>query len=734
MNVNEIIKQMTLEEKVKLLTGRGRWKFNGIPRLGIRDFVCSDGPHGLRAFENFDGESNIQPATLFPCAAAMASTWNLDLIKKVGRTIGEECNHYKVDVLLAPGVNGKRNPLAGRNFEYYSEDPYLTGKIASSYIKGVQSVGVGTSLKHFILNEQETGRRYVSSKCDKRTLREIYALPFEMAIKEAKPMTIMCSYNRIDGVYASESKDVLTKLLRRKLKYKGVVISDWGAVQNKFNSINNGLDIEMPEPRHHEDVIKAVKDGIISEKTIDKRVRYILKMYQKLLSNRRHGKPTDFEKNHLVAQKVAREAIVLLKNENVLPLYKGENVGFIGELLIEPRINGGGSSSLKPYRIEKPLEELSEYGDYKHAIGYKGDEIDEELINDALEVARTSSKVILFVGTTSKIESEGFDRKNMDLPLNQQHLLEKVLEVNDNVVLVNSSGSPINLAPYIDRLKGVVQTWFLGQANAKALIEVLFGKTNPSGKLSETWPLHYDNVITSRTFPEKYEEAKYTEGLYTGYRYFDSFKIPVLFPFGFGLSYTEFEYSNLRLSKKELTNGETLTVSVDVTNVGKIRGQEVVQVYVKDKECHFDVCEKYLKGFAKVTLKPKETKTVTITLDESAFSMFVEEFDKFMVESGEFEILIGKNVSEIVLKDTIYFDSKDEITKPLTIKHPVMMWLRRPKEKAAVERFLSENDRKLSWWGYEDPLIKVVTRMLRNEGFKDDQIDEEIRKYFRDFM
>ena len=401
--------------------------------------------------------------------------------------------------------------------------------------------------------------------------------------------------------------------------------------------------------------------------------------------------------------------------------------------MIEPRINGGGSSSLKPYKVEIPLNELSNYGEFKYARGYKEDDVDEGLMNEAIEVAKEASKVILFVGTTSKIESEGFDRKNMDLPVNQQVLIKKILEVNENVILVNSSGAPVNLAPYVNKLKGIIQTWFLGQANAQALLEVLIGKVNPSGKLSETWPIDYKNVITSRNFLKIFEDAVYKEVLFTGYRYFDSYNIPVLFPFGYGLSYTTFEYSNLRLSAKEISDNDTLTVQVDVTNIGKLKGQEIVQLYIKDKECHFETVEKTLQGFAKVSLKPNETKTVTFTLTKDSFSMFVKEFDKFMVESGEFEILIGKNVSSIELSDTVYFNSSDEITKPLTIKHPVAMWLKRPKEKVVFERFLNDG-RKLSWWGYEDPVKKVVTRILKNEGKNEEEIEKEFEEYFKDYM
>ena len=703
---------MTLEEKASLLTGKRLWFFNGIKRLGIRDFIVSDGPHGIRAYDDFS-ESNgypktKAPATAFPSASCMASTWNESLIQDVGKTIAKECNHYKVDIVLGPGVNGKRSPLGGRNFEYYSEDPVLTAKMGINFVKGVQSLGVGTSLKHFVLNEQETLRRFISSNIDERTFRELYAYPFEQIIKEAKPLTVMAAYNKVNGVYACENPDTLTKLLRDVWGYQGLTISDWGGVQHKKASVLAGMDIEMPEAEWTQAFINDVKNGLYPIDIIDKAVKRILEAYRWMLSNPNYGQQTDFEANHLVAQMVAEEGIVLLKNDDqFLPLSKKETIVVLGTYALHPRTHGGGSSELLAFKTEIPLEEINQYSKVLYFENY-------QLTDESISAIKKADKILIFTGTTTEIEHEGDDRLNLKLPLEQIEFVKSVSAFNTNIGIINNSGSAVEVKDFIGEVKAFIQSWFLGSASGKAIAKILFGDVNPSGRLSETFPVSIENTSTYTTFPGLGKKVDYTEGLDTGYRYFDTHQLPVSFPFGFGLSYTTFEYSNFRLSNTTLTQHDQLHVFIDVKNTGSISGMETIQLYVKYPE-RIGTPNKVLKGFAKKSIKPGKTETFEIILKEMDFAGYYPEFGKFLVEKGAYELFIGTSINNIIHTATVFFDSNDQTALPLTLDQPVKAWVKSIKDEARIHEFLA-NHRKIHFYEYEEPMDRIIRRIMNELG------------------
>lgn len=701
---------MTIEEKATLLTGKGNWFFNGIPRLGIRDFVVGDGPHGLRAYDNLmEGKGypkKRMPATMFPSASAMASTFNCELIRKVGETIGKECNHYNVDIILAPGVNGKRNPRAGRNFEYYSEDPVLAAEMAISFVNGVQSQGVGTSLKHFILNEQEHSRRFISSEVDIRTFRELYAYPFEQVVKKANPLTIMGSYNKINGVYACENKTILVDLLKKEWNYEGLVISDWGAVQNKRESVLSGMDIEMPQSEWKDAFIEDVKNGKYDPSLIDATVRRILKAYDWMMSNPFHGNITDLNENHLVAASVAEEAICLLKNDqDILPLSPKQKILVLGDLAFEPRIGGGGSSDLLPYNVENPLEEIKKFTEVTSFKGYV-------CTPEIMAAIPSHDVVLIFTGTTSKIESEGFDRKSMDLPEEQVSFLSLVTSYTEEVIIINSSGSAIAVHPFIQKVKGLIQTWFLGSACGKPLAKVLFGIVNPSGKLSETFPIKVENTSTNPYFPAIGTKAYYPEGLFTGYRFFDTHQIDPQFPFGFGLSYSKYEYSNGKISQKSLVNGETIEVAIDVKNSGGRDGFETVMLFIGYPKQEFVHPKKTLKQFKKISLSSGQTTRVVFQLSDDDFQVFSPGKKAFLVEKGDYMIHLGSNVRDIHYSEEIHFDSRDVCHLQKTLDFPAAVWLEADPEKSKLLELMNRY-RQLHWWEREEPLERILNRWVK---------------------
>ncbi len=627
-NIVELIKQMTLEEKAALCTGAGPWTTTPVERLGIPELTLTDGPHGVRRVEDLSTFiSKSVPATCFPTASCMASTWNVDLIYRVGEAIAEECIALGVNVILGPGVNMKRTPLCGRNFEYYSEDPYLAGELAVAFIKGVQSKGVGTSLKHFAANNQEYQRSTISAEVDERTLREIYLPAFEAAVKKAQPWTVMCSYNKLNGTYASQNHFLLTEILKDEWGLQGLVVSDWGAVHDRVQALKAGLDLEMPGPRDRrvKAVIDAVRSGELDEAVLDEAVRRILNIVFKAAETKKGGS-FDVAGHHALARQVAGEGIVLLKNNGILPLQGHQRIAVIGRSAQEAYYQGGGSSHINPTRVDNPYEELQKMAgeaELNYAEGYpETDRFDQALIDEACNLAHLADVALLYISLPATKESEGYDRPDLDLTAHQIALIKAVNAVQPNTVVILNNGAPVVMSDWIDDTAAVLEAWMMGQAGAGAIADVLFGKVNPSGRLAETFPLKLKDTPAYINYPGENGVVRYGEGLFIGYRYYDAKEVPTLFPFGYGLSYTTFEYQNPRVSAQTFRDVDGVTVSVDVTNTGKRAGKEVVQVYVHDKKSKLTRPPKELKGFAKVELQPGETKTVSIPLDFRSFAYY----------------------------------------------------------------------------------------------------------------
>ena len=661
---------MSLEEKASLCSGLGFWHTKPIERLGIPSIMMTDGPHGLRKQEK-EGFGKSVPATCFPTAVTLASSWDRKLIEKVGSAIGEECQAEGVSIILGPGVNIKRSPLCGRNFEYYSEDPFLSSEMALYYIKGVQSQGVGTSIKHFCANNQEHRRLTVNVIVDERTLREIYLASFEKAVKEGNPWTVMCAYNKVNGEYCSENAYLLSNILREEWGFEGFVVSDWGAVNDRVKGLLAGLDLQMPYDGGLGDrkIIEAVKKGELPEEVLDKAVERILRVVFKAIENKKENATYDKKAHHKLAREVARECFVLLKNEDeILPLKKKGTIALIGAFAKNPRYQGMGSSHVNPTMLDTAYEEILREVEGKaeilYADGYRldSDVVDEKLIEEAKEIAKRSEVAVIFAGLPEKYESEGYDRKHMKMPENHNRLIEEVSKVQKNLVVVLSNGAPVEM-PWINRVKGILETYLGGQGWGGAVADVLFGAVSPSGKLAETFPKKLSDNPSYLNFPGEDDRVEYREGIFVGYRYYDKKEMDVLFPFGYGLSYTTFEYSDLRLDKKEMTDQDTLRVSVKVKNTGKMPGKEIVQLYVRDVESSVIRPEKELKGFEKVDLNPGEEKEVIFTLDKRAFAYYNVDLKDWHVESGEYEVLIGKSSRDIILKDTVYVKSTVQIRK-----------------------------------------------------------------------
>ncbi|HFK1765199.1 glycosyl hydrolase [Bacillus wiedmannii] len=675
-DIKSIISQMTLEEKASLCSGLDFWNTKGIERLGIPSIMVTDGPHGLRKqAEGADhlGIYNSIPSTCFPSAVGLASTWNKELINQVGVALGEECQAENVGVLLGPGANIKRSPLCGRNFEYFSEDPYLSSQMAANHVKGVQSQGVGTSLKHFAANNQEHRRMSVDAIVDERTLREIYLASFEDVIKEAQPWTVMSAYNKINGEYASENTYLLNDILKDEWGFEGFVVSDWGAVNERVASLANGLELEMPSSFGigEKKIIDAVNGGELTIEKLDQSVERLLNIIFKAVDNQLENAVYSKEAHHQLAREVASESMVMLQNEDsILPLKREGTVAVIGEFAKQPRYQGGGSSHINPTKLESILEEIEMVSGEKTNIlfaqGYDlaSDDVDENMINEAKIVAESADTAVLFVGLPDRYESEGFDRKHLQMPKNHVQLIEAIAEVQNNIVIVLSNGAPIEM-PWIGKVKGILEGYLGGQALGGAIADILFGDANPSGKLAETFPKVLSDNPSYLNFPGEGDIVEYKEGVFVGYRYYDKKQIEPLFPFGFGLSYTNFEYSNISIDKKEIKDKDTVSVRVNVKNTGSIAGKEIVQLYIKDVESSMIRPEKELKGFEKVELQPGEEKTVSFTLNKRSFAYYNVEWKDWHVETGEFEILVGKSSKEIVLHDSIFVQSTTIIRKPV---------------------------------------------------------------------
>lgn len=712
--IREIIGEMTLEDKIKLCSGASFWASEQMEQYGIPSFFMSDGPHGLRTQKGESdhlGINNSEQSTCFPAACASGSSWNPDLLRRMGEAIAEEALAYEVDVVLGPGVNIKRNPLCGRNFEYFSEDPYLAGQMAKSWIQGVQSKGIGTSLKHFAGNNQEKERLLSDSLIDERALREIYLSAFEEAVKGSHPQTVMCSYNKINGTYASDNKRLLTDILRDEWGFDGMVMTDWGAMNDRVQAFHAGCDLEMPSSNglFDAEVKEAVETEHLSGEELNASVERILRVAFQAAETRKKnlkentGKQAafDIDAHHKLAEQISCESAVLLKNDDhILPLKREEKIALCGAMAKNVRYQGAGSSHINPTRLVSVLDAVEQRG--KEAAYYPAyrasGEADKELLVQAVKGAKNADKVIIFAGLPDAYESEGYDRTHMSLPDSHNELIEQIAAVHDDVIVVLMCGSPVEM-PWIDKVKAVLHMYLGGQAVGEAVVKLLCGENNPSGKLAETYPVVYEDCSSSESFGTDARQVEYAESIYVGYRYYDKAGIRVQFPFGHGLSYTEFAYSDLELSSYEFHGDKELQVSVKVKNIGSCSGAEVVQLYVADQRKDCFKAQKELKGFEKVELKQGETKEVIFKLNTRSFAYFDVGTNDWEVQNGVYDILIGASSRDIRLQGSVQVEGN---TDRFSYKH-VPKWYRKPERKPVRSEFEMIYGKKIDSYQVEKP-------------------------------
>ena len=666
MQASDYLSQLTLDEKIALCSGLDFWRIGGVERLRIPAIVLTDGPHGLRKQADNYAQVDIRgvPATCFPTASATANSWNRELLFAIGSAIAEECLQEQVGVVLGPGINIKRSPLCGRNFEYFSEDPLLSGELAAEFIDGVQSRGIGTSLKHFAVNNQEARRNSIDAVVDERALREIYLAGFEIAVRRSQPWTVMAAYNKVNGVYCGEHPLLLEKILRQEWGFKGLVVSDWGGCNDRVAGLEAGLDLEMPSSSglNGARIRAALDSGALDLATLDRSVARVLALIQSAATHRQPDYRCDRDAHHRLAQRAAAESAVLFKNdEALLPLRPTARIAVLGALAAQPRFQGAGSSQITAWRVDNALDACRQHApQLVYAAGYArdADTHDAALLAEAVEAARAAEVVVVFAGLTEGFESEGFDRTHLRLPDNHNALIEQVAAVNSNVVVVLTNGAPVTM-PWIDSVKAVLGTFLAGQAGGGAVADLLFGIANPSGKLAETYPLRLEDNPSLRYFPGGPDSVQYRESLYVGYRYYDKAQQPVLFPFGHGLGYSPFEYTDLQLSRQRLAEDEPLTISVRIRNAGARAGAEVVQVYVRDIESTVFRPHKELKEFGKCYLQPGAERTLEFTLRRRAFAFYDTETGGWRVESGTFEVLIGASSTDIRARATVSVDARE---------------------------------------------------------------------------
>ena len=676
--IDQLVSQMTLEEKALLTSGRDAWSTQPIERLDIPYIWMADGPHGLRrAPETYLwGYGDQAPATCFPTASALSASWDMDLMQEVGAALGVESNALGVDLLLGPGINIKRSPLAGRNFEYFSEDPLLSGKLGAAYINGVQSQGVGATAKHYVANNVETQRMWANSNLDDRTLNEIYMTPFEIAVKEGQPWSVMACYNRVQGIYGTESLQLLTNKLKNEWGFKGFVVSDWDAVVDRVQGIRAGMHLEMPgKPARitNKMVVQAVKNNELDEQQLDSIVKDLLRIvFMGQNTEDKYG-DQNLEQHHQLARKVAAEAITLLKNtEKLLPVdsAKYKKIAVLGEFAVNPRYQGNGSSQVKPTKLDKFIDIVrDEYGEdteFVYSAGYSlSNDDDLSLVEAAAAIAADADLALVMAGLPLSYESEGIDRTHIDLPPSHNKLISAVAKVQPNTAVILTNGSAIAM-PWIDEVSAILETWLGGQAGAGAIADAVFGKVNPSGKLAETFPVRLEDTPAYLNFPGEDGQVIYGERMFVGYRYYDKRNIEPLFPFGHGLSYTEFGYSDLKLSSTNITDNDKLQVSLTVSNTGKVKGKEVIQLYVADTESSVQRPVKELKAFDKIELEPGESKDVSFTLNKRDFSYYSKVYSRWLAESGKFEILVGSSSRDIRLKGSLNLSNTEKLNYKMT--------------------------------------------------------------------
>lgn len=633
----------TLEEKIALCSGEDFWHTKEIPEVP-RLMMC-DGPHGLRKQEqaaDMLGVNQSVPATCFPAAVSTACSWDPELMTQIGTAIGKEAAANGVGLILGPGANIKRNPLCGRNFEYFSEDPYLTGKMAAAHIRGVESAGVGASLKHFALNNQEYKRFSSDSVVDERTMREIYLAGFEMAVKEGKPSTVMCAYNKVNGVHCSDSKELLTDILRTQWGFDGLVVTDWGAMGDRIAAFRAGCDLCMPGGSAYmeKEAAAAVKNGTLSEEYVDRSAARVARLARQGKSAVEHAQPVNMDVHHQLAKRAAEESAVLLKNtDQILPLSEKDSVVLIGHMAGQLRYQGAGSSHINPWKLTSVLDVCPDIP-YAQGCTSNGDTTD-ALLSEAAEAAGKAKIAVVFAGLTDKYESEGFDRENMRMPEGHIRLIETVAAANPNTVVVLLCGSAVEI-PWEDKVKAILYMGLPGQAGGEAIRDLLFGKAAPCGKLAETWPVQYTDCVSSSYYAGKRKDAHYREGLYVGYRYYTSAGVPVRYPFGFGLSYTTFSYTDLKI--------EGNTVICSVQNIGSVAGKEIVQLYVAPPKGVFYRPRQELKAFAKIELAPGEKREVTFTLNDRSFALWNGEW---IIPGGAYTVQVGRSSDDLPLSGII---------------------------------------------------------------------------------
>ncbi len=661
-NPVDILSQMTLEEKAALLDGADFWHLQHMDKYDIPSVTVCDGPHGLRKKDYSKKGISLStsvPAISYPTAVTTACSWDPALLYEMGVALGKKCLKEEVGVLLGPGINMKRSPLCGRNFEYFSEDPVLAGEVAAGFINGVQSMGVGTSLKHFCANSQETRRMTCDSVVDERALREIYLTAFEIAVKKAKPWTVMNSYNKINGAHGSENRHSQIEILRDEWGFDGVVVSDWGAVNDRVLGLSNGNDLEMPSSTGSgaAKIVAAVKNGTLDESVVNERALNVLKLIKKAADGAKKDYPYNDLDDQSFAKKIAAQSMVLLKNNGILPLKKNTKIALIGELARTPRYQGAGSSHIVPTQLDNALDECKKAGiTVDFAQGYelsaKKEKKNETLLQQAVEVAKRNEIAVVFIGLTDDYEAEGYDRQHMNLPAAHDKLVAEIVKANPNTVVVLSGGSPVEM-PWNDSVAAVLNAYLGGQAGAGAIVDILFGEVNPCGKLAETYPMSYADTPAKNNFPGNPASVEYRESVYIGYRYYEKAGVPVRYPFGHGLSYTTFEYSDITLDKSDMSENDTLTVSFTLKNTGNVAGAEIAQLYVADKESTIYRPVKELKAFEKVRLEAGEEKRISLVLEKRAFAFYNVLINDWCVESGAFDILVGASSADIRLQATV---------------------------------------------------------------------------------
>lgn len=715
--IKEIVKKLSLEEKVSLLSGKDAWSTVAVERLGIPSVNLSDGPHGLRQCIGL-GWGDSVPSTCFPPAALLACSFDEELAKKQGAAIGEEAQAQNVQIVLGPGNNIKRSPLGGRNFEYFSEDPVLSGHIATGVIEGIQSKKVGTALKHFACNSQETQRFIIDEKISERALREIYLASFEYPVKKAKPASIMCSYNRVNGDYCSQSKWLLTDILRDEWGFKGFVMSDWGAVDSRPQALYAGLELEMPGTgeENNRELLKAVKGEKLTVPTIDKDKKFKDKLSEKQIDKavtrlleavfslyeKKTGNECDYGKHHKAAAEIAKESMVLLLNQGALPIKSGKTA-VIGEMAVKPRFQGGGSSNVNAINVTKPLDEMMKYGQVEYAQGYSlADDGDYSFISEAVKTAAECDRAVIICGLPESYESEGYDRKHINLPECQLRLIDEVVKKQPETIIVLCNGAPVAMNSFVGKVKAILEAYLGGEAAGDAIAQILYGKANPCGKLAETFPQYLEQTPSFTDFPGENGHVNYSEGIYVGYRWYEKHKIPPLFPFGYGLSYTSFRYEDIKISKAEIEETDIeensrLEVTVTVANTGSVDGKEIVELYVSEDDPSVSRPVKELKAFKKVFIKAGEREKVTLTLDRRCFAYWDDVIHNWRVKGGSYTVLVGGSSDNCPLSAKVNIKVK-EYYKPITLHTMLCEIDNHPKGKL-----------------FMDKLCKIAGESFRNE-------------------